>query len=209
MMKVYGVRGWGSAIVEAMLALVGQPYEFIDVDGFDCPGDARDRLTAVNPLGQVPTLVLDDGEVLTETAAIALWLAEHHPVLAPPPGTIEHVRFLHLLIWLVANVYPTFTYGDYPERWCPSAPKELVAATDAYRERLYLWLESQVLGPYILGEQLSALDCYVAVMVGWRPRLRWFGEHTPKLLAAAEIMWRHPQLGAVMAANKLITTATG
>ena len=208
-MKVHGVRGWGSAIVELMLTLVGQPYEFIDVDGFDRPGDAYDRLAAVNPLSQVPTLVLDDGEVLTETAAIALWLAERHPALAPPPGTTEHGRFLRLLIWIVANVYPTFTYGDYPDRWCPSAPKELVAATDAYRERLFVWLEGQVVGPYILGEKLSALDCYAAVMVGWRPRLPWFREHTPKLFAAAELMRRHPQLGAVMAANKLITTATG
>ena len=202
-MKVYGVRSWGSAIVEAMLALVGEPYEFVDVAGFDQPGAARDQLAAVNPLVQVPSLVLEDGTVLSETAAIALWLAGRHTALAPLPGTPDHARFLRLLIWVVANVYPTFTYGDYPERWCPSAPVELVAATDRYRERLYLWLEQQVVGPYVLGERISALDCYVAVMIGWRPRQPWFREHAPKLFAAAELTRRHPQLGAVVAANKL------
>lgn len=205
-MKVYGAPGWGSAIVEAMLVLVGESYDFVDVEGFDEPGVARDRLAAVSPLLQVPSLVLDDEAVLTETAAISLWLAERHSTLAPAPGTPDHARFLRLLIWIVANVYPTFTYGDYPRRWCPSAPEELVAATDAYREKLYLWFEEQVVGPYVLGERISALDCYVAVMIGWRPRLRWFSEHTPKLHAAGELTRRHPRLGTVMAANKLEAT---
>lgn len=202
-MKLYGVPGWGSAIVEAMLALTGDGYDFVDVDGFDQPGATQDRLAAINPLRQVPTLVLDDGEVLTETAAIALWLADRHRDLAPPRGTADHRRFLRLLIWIVANVYPTFTYGDYPERWAPSAPDELVEATNAYRERLYQWLETQVVGPYLIGDRPCALDCYAAVMMDWRPRRAWFAEHTPRLFAAAERMRRDPRLAAAMARNGL------
>lgn len=203
-MELYGVPGWGSAIVEAMLALVGQPYAFVDVEGFDRPGEAQDRLAAVNPLRQVPTLVLDDGAVLTETAAIALWLADRHAGLAPPSGTVEHRRFLRLLIWIVANVYPTFTYGDYPERWAPSAQEELVGTTNAYREGLYRWLEDQVVGPYLLGERPCALDCYAAVMIDWRPRREWFARNTPRLYAAARMMRRDPRLAAAMAHNGLI-----
>jgi hypothetical protein len=63
-MQLYGTPGWGSAIVEAMLALVGESYEFVDVEGFDRPGGAQEFLAAVNSLRQVPTLVLDDGELL-------------------------------------------------------------------------------------------------------------------------------------------------
>lgn len=202
-MKLYGVPGWGSAIVEAMLAMTGEAYDYIDVDGFDRPGATQDRLAAVNPLRQVPTLALDDGEVLTETAAIALWLADRHAGLAPERGTADHRRFLRLLIWIVANVYPTFTYGDYPERWAPSAPGELVDATNASRERLYRWLETQVVGPYLLGEQPSALDCYAAVMIDWRPRRTWFAEHAPRLFAAARLMRRDPRLADVMERNRL------
>jgi len=202
-MKLYGVPAWGSAIVETMLALVGQPYDFVDVEGFDRPCEAQDRLAAVNPLRQVPTLVLDDGEVLTETAAVALWLADRHAALAPKPGTVEHRRFLRLLIWIVANVYPTFTYGDYPERWAPSAQDELTDATNAHRERLYRWFEEQVVGPYVLGEQASALDCYAAVIIDWRPGREWFADNTPRLFAAARSMRRDPRLAAVMARNRL------
>lgn len=88
--------------------------------------------------------MLDDGTVLTETAAIALFLSDRATGLAPAVGTTDRNKFYCLLIWLVANVYPTFTYGDYPERRAPSAPGELDDATARYREKLYLWLEEQV-----------------------------------------------------------------
>ena len=200
-MQLYGVRGWGSAITEGMLARAGQSYDFIDVEGFDRPGPARDRLAAVNPLVQVPALVLDDGTVMTETAAIALYLSDQAPGLAPAIGTPERSRFYRLLIWLVANVYPTFTYGDYPERWAPSAPGELEASTHRYRETLYRWLEDQVAEPFALGDEPCALDIYIAVMVTWRPRAPWFDQNTPKLMRIAERTRRTPPIAAVMAAN--------
>ncbi len=203
-MQLYGVRGWGSAIAEALLALADQPYVFVEVDGFDQTGSARDKLLAVNPLAQVPALLLDDGTVLTETAAIALWLSAHCPALAPAPDSPDYPRFLRLLVWLVTNVYPTFTYGDYPERWAPSAMQELVTATDRHREQLYSWLEQQIAGPFSLGNDPSALDCYLAVMVSWRPRLDWFRANTPKLAHAAERTRSIPKLRPVLSANNLI-----
>ena len=202
-MRLYSVPGWGSTIVEIMLALAGEPYDFVNVDGFDRPGPARDRLQAINPLAQVPTLVLEDGLILTESAAIALWLVGRHPQLAPAAGSAEHARFLRLLVWYVANVYPTFTYGDYPERWAPSAPVELVAATDRRREELYLWLETQLAGPFACGAQVTMLDAYVACVISWRPRRDWFAAHTPTLLAVAERVRALPQVAPVMARSGL------
>ena len=200
-MQLYGARQHGSAITEAMLALAGRRYEFVDVDGFKKPGPAQDRLRAVSPLQQVPVLVLDDGTVLTETAAIALYLSDLAPGLAPAVGTAERVRFYRLLIWLVANVYPTFTYGDYPERWAPSAPQELDDATGRHRERLYLWLEEQVTEPFVLGEDVSALDVYVAVLFAWRPRPDWFRRNTPKIARIAERTRQLPPVAEVMKLN--------
>ncbi len=200
-MRLYGVRGWGSAISEGMLALAGQSYDFINVQGFDHPGPARDRLAAVNPLVQVPALVIAAVSVMTETAAITLYLSDHAPGLAPAVNTPDRSRFYRLLIWLVANVYPTFTYGDYPERWAPSAAGELVASTDRYREALYRWLEDQVAGPFVLGDQACALDIYIAVMVAWRPHRPWFEQNTPKLVKIAEQTRQIPSINAVMAAN--------
>ncbi|VTP68458.1 Uncharacterised protein [Leclercia adecarboxylata] len=50
MIKVYGVPGWGSAISEVMLTLADIPYQFINVDGFDKPGETRELLEKTQPL---------------------------------------------------------------------------------------------------------------------------------------------------------------
>ncbi|HDE2263560.1 TPA: glutathione S-transferase family protein, partial [Klebsiella pneumoniae] len=169
---LYGLPGWGSTLAEIMLVAASTPFDFVAVEGFDAPGPNRNRILALNPLGQIPVLVLADGQVMTESAAIALHLAETHPGagLAPAPGDPARARFLRLLVWIVANIYPTFTYGDYPERWAPRDAEALVAHTDAYRIRLWEWLEGEVTGPWVLGTMRSALDLFVAVMVHWRPR---------------------------------------
>ncbi|WP_413722855.1 glutathione S-transferase family protein [Sodalis sp. RH24] len=205
MFTLYGAPGAGSAIVEIMFALAGEPYQWVNVDGYDRPGAARDSLAALNPLCQVPTLVLDDGGIMTESAAIALLLLDSHPHLAPAAGTADRRQFYRLLVWLVANVYPTFTYGDYPERWAPGQPGELVASTDRYRERLYLWLETQLgAGPYLFGDVVTLIDAYWPVLVHWGPRKPWFKQHAPRLFAMAEHVGRLPELQPILKANTLV-----
>ena len=201
---LFSVPGWGSALAEAMLALCSAPVAIEDVTGFDRPGAARDRLLRVNSLGQLPTLVLPDGTVMTESAAIALLLSEHYPQagLAPAAGMSLRPNFLRRLIWIAANVYPTFTYGDYPERWVGADARSLKTATDTYRERLWREFESEVSeGSWALGTTFSALDVYVAVMTHWRPGRAWFAEQCPRLRAIAARADGHPLLSGVLQRN--------
>jgi GST-like protein len=202
--KLYGARGWGSTLVEAALAWVGAPFEFIDVEGFDQPSPQRTRLLAVNPLARVPTLVAPDGEVLTESAAIILHLADLYPEsgLAPAPGHPLRPIFLNRLIWFVSVLYPTFSYRDYPERWAPDAAEQLVERIDAFRQSLWLQLEAEVgEAEWVLDEQPSALDIYVTVMSHWRPRREWIAAHCPTLHSIALRAETLPAIGAVMARN--------
>jgi glutathione S-transferase len=105
-------------IVEAALALSGLPYEVEEIS-YGEPGPQRDRLLAFNPLGQVPTLLLPDGRTMTESAAIILHLADEapHAGLAPAAQDATRPMFLRWLAFIVAAIYPTFTYGDEPARW--------------------------------------------------------------------------------------------
>ncbi len=201
---LYGVPGWGSVLVEAMLTWCGLPFRFEDVEGFDEPGPSRDRLLAIHPLAQVPTLILPDGTVLTESAAIALHLDEEHPSaqLAPPPGSPERATYLRRLVWLVANVYPTFGYGHYAERWAPADADGLRAAANEHRERLWRSLEAEVgSGPWVLGGCFSALDIYVGVMSRWQPRRAWFEAHCPNLAGIAKRVDAVPRLIPVWERN--------
>ena len=204
MWTLYGVPGWGSTLAEGALAWTNEAFDFVDVEGFDQPGPARDKLLAVNPLARVPTLAAADGSILSESAAIVLRLAELHPEagLAPMPDDPERVRFLNRLIWLVSAVYPTFTYRDYPERWAPSATTELVERIDAFRLSLWQQFEADLTdGPFVLGSRPSALDLYVAIMSHWRPRRDWFREHCPKLYGVALATEKLPAIAPVMRRN--------
>ncbi len=161
--ELIGSAGCGSAIVEMALVLADVPHTLTDIPYLK-PGPERDRLLTLNPLGQVPTLVLPDGEVMTESAAMILHLHDVAPQagLAPPPDKPERARFLNLLIRLVGAIYPTFTYGDDPPQWTTAG-----APADLLRERVHtrraeLWqeLERQAGAPHMLGRRFSALDLY-------------------------------------------------
>jgi GST-like protein len=203
--SLYGRPGWGSAIVEAQLAYLALPFEFVEVgDLFQSP-EARAALARINPVAQIPTLVLPDGTVMTESAAITLHLADltGSSDLVPAAGEAVRAEFLRWLVFLVANLYPTFTYADDPERFVTdkTAAQTFRTSVDAYGEKLWQIVESAAGAPWFLGQRFSALDIYVAVMSRWRPRRAWFARHAPKLNAIAERCDAEPRLATVWRHN--------
>ncbi|HKV13671.1 MAG TPA: glutathione S-transferase family protein [Reyranella sp.] len=203
--RLYGRAGWGSTIVEAQLVWYGLPFAFEPVgDLFKSP-DARTRLEKVNPLAQVPTLVMPDGSVMSESAAITLLLADitGQDTLVPKPGAPERAKFLRWLVFLVANIYPTFTYADDPARFVSvnAARDPFRAATDAYAQRLWRQVNGEAGAPYFLGERFSALDIYIAVMTRWRPKRGWFEIEAPRLFAIARHADQIPELRPVWTRN--------
>jgi GST-like protein len=202
--RLVGNPGCGSAIVQAALELSGLAYEVEMLDIWQ-PGPERERLFALNPLGQVPVLILPDGRVMTESAAMVLHLSELAPGagLAPLPSASSRPAFLHWLIFLVAAIYPTFTYGDEPARYVneQEARDELRAVTDAERQGHWRQIETSISGPWMLGAERSALDLYVWVMSHWRPGRSWFADYCPRLAAIIEAVEGDPRLAAVKTAN--------
>jgi GST-like protein len=198
--KVFAEKGWGSAIAEAALAVAGVPYERVPVD---MSGD-RAALRTHNPLAQVPTVVLPDGAVLTESAAIVLRVAELAPAvgLAPPPDAPERAAFLRWLAFFVGAIYPTFTYGDDPARWVGADGADaLRRATHEHRAALWRQVEAAAGAPWFLGARFSALDLYVGVMNNWQPGPPWFAANAPRLSAIAAACAQRDELAAVWRAN--------
>jgi GST-like protein len=206
-MRLFGEPGWGSAIVEAQLDWYGLAYDFERVGDLFKSAEGRQRLSAVNPLAQIPTLVLADGTVLTESAAITLYLAELTGLdsLVPSAGDAARLPFLRWLVFLVANVYPTYTYGDEPSRFVDGADaaQSFRSYVDTYAKKLYSQLESVAGAPWFLGERFSALDIYIGVMTRWRPKREWFATNTPNLAAIAARAEQVPQLAACWGRNQL------
>jgi GST-like protein len=199
-----GCKGCGNAIVESAFALAGVPLDYEEVD-YSKDSPTRERLLAVNPLGQVPALVLPDGRVLTESLALIHYLDDLEPgaKLIPPPGDATRSAFYRWAVFIVAAIYPTYTYGDEPAKWVANVEgaKQLRESTDRHRQAMWTQVEAIAGTPWFLGERFSALDLYVASMTRWRPGVLWFAKHTPKLAAIAKKAAALDAVAPVLARN--------
>ena len=203
---LYASVGCGSVLVEMACALAAYPIDVIDLEWGD-EGVTDPRLAALNPLRQVPTLVMTTGDVVTESAAIILLLADRYPEsgLAPPVWDKDRAKFLRWLLFINASTYATFTYGDFPEKWAGSeGAKRLRETTDRRRADNHLLLEDHAVGPFFLGQTMSAIDFYIAALVDWRPNRAWFAENAPTLKAIAEQVERHALLRPILNRNKML-----
>lgn len=202
---LFASRGTGSMIAEVGFALAGIEIDIVDVDWKDTGWNSR-VLGPYNPLGQVPTVRMPDGAVLTESAAILLHLADLAPDagIAPRADDPQRPEFLRWLVFLVAALYPTYTYGDVPERWVggdAEAGAKLKQGTDEHRKTLWRYVESQVRGPWFLGDTFTGLDVMVWPMTYWRPGRKWLAEECPKLHAIGTSADAHPICARVAARN--------
>ena len=114
---LYGSKGSGSAAIEAALGLARVPCRVVETATWE-RNAAYDDLLKVNPLGQVPTLVLPDGTAVSESAAILIHLGLAHPASGlVPADAAGRARALRGLVFLAANCYAAIGVIDYPERW--------------------------------------------------------------------------------------------
>src|SRR5262245_41093535 len=115
---LYSHDGSGGFAVEAALVKAGAPYKLVTVD--TRKGEqSRPEYAAINPMRQVPALVLRDGTVMTESAAIVVHFADLFPDkgLAPKPATPAHARFLRWMVFMAANLYEGDLRYFYPDRY--------------------------------------------------------------------------------------------
>ena len=202
--RLYQTPGWGSAIVELQLAHYGLACDLVEVGDLFAAVPGRARLEALNPLGQIPTLVLPSGAVMTESAAITLHLADlaGRDDLVPGPEAVERAAFLRWLIFLVANIYPAVSYDDNAPALLPeTAVVGFRAALAAQKKRLWRQVADGVGGPWVLGDRFSALDLYVAVMTRWQPGRAWFAAELPQLVRIADAVAARPALAPAYRRN--------
>lgn len=165
-MKLYYMPGASSLFPHIVLIESGLLFDAIKVD--ECTktlnggGDYRD----VNPLGYVPALQLAKGEVLTEAASIAQYVADRAPArkLAPPNGTLARSKLQSWLNFISSEIQ----LGCF----CPLFDREIPSSVKAtFRRRLsrqLAHLEQHLLRhAYLLGANFSIADVYLFVVSNW------------------------------------------
>ncbi|MBW2390714.1 MAG: glutathione S-transferase family protein [Deltaproteobacteria bacterium] len=185
-------------IPKALFEEIGAEYEKIVID-FEKEEHKSDEFLSVNPMGQIPALVLPDGTLMTETAAMLLQIVDRHPEakLAPPAGSAERARFLRWLFYLASNVYPTNLRFYYPERHStdPSAAEGIKAAAEAALDEQFKILNDALdPGPYLLGETFSAVDILLWMLIDWHPDTTRLFEQAPRLERIVELVQARPAI---------------
>ncbi|WP_439639352.1 glutathione binding-like protein [Nevskia sp.] len=122
---------------------------------------------AINPKGQVPALVCDDGEILTEGVAILQYVADRAPAsgLAPPAGEFARYRLQQWLNYIAAEVHKQVFYTLFN----PAVPIE--AKTFAREVALPIRFE-HLSGhlkdrAYLVGDRFTVADAYLVTALNW------------------------------------------
>lgn len=200
---LYGSRGSGSAAVELALEACGLPYRQVRASTWE-PDSALEELRKVNPLQQIPTLVLPDGGVMTESAAILLHLGLDVPAgrrLLPddPKARAQAIRGL---VFIPANCYSAISIIDYPERWTlagsEQARDDLRQGTRRQLHRHWEIFADTFAGtPFLSGAQPGALDFLAAVVSKWSGTRTHLREHRPAFFATLEAIEAHETVAPV------------
>ncbi len=159
-MKLYFSPGACSLSGHIALHEAGLTFEHEKVDlKAKKTEDGEDFLT-INPKGYVPALTLDSGETITENVAILDWIA-HQDGALKPAGAMGHTHLLQALAYISTEIHkgfkPFFAGGGEDE-------KEKAGETIVRR---MTWLADTMEGDYLLGDTVSAADCYLFVMLLW------------------------------------------
>jgi GST-like protein len=203
-LTLYGTKGSGSASTEAALEIAGLAYRSVDAASWQAsPG--LDELKRVNPIAQIPTLVLDDGSILTESAAILIHLGLAHPacglLASAPAARAQQIRGL---VYIAANCYAAIGILDYPERWYPD-PDDLVRQAMQARgkarlaELWQLFADQFPATPWLSGECLGALDILAATVSKWSGARKALAVSRPQFAQLLARIEADPRIAAVWA----------
>jgi GST-like protein len=204
MYTLYGKKGSGSAAIEAALTIVGAPFRQVETASWD-QNAAFPELLVVNPLGQIPTLLLADGSAISESAAILIYLCDvHRDSGLLPTGPSERAHAVRGLVFIAANCYAAISVIDFPERWCTGADdddalKDRIRSGSRARLHRYWEIFADLFParPWLSGERMGALDLHAAVVSKWSGARAHLAQHRPALLATLQRVETHPRVADV------------
>lgn len=182
---------------------LGQP-DHVRKDLNLAKGDHKTKwYMAINPMGKVPAIVHGD-TVITESAAIAMYLADLYPEagLAPKIGDPARGTYLRWIVFNQAAVEPAVT--DLALKREPGSPAMMSYGT--YDATIDALSGALIKGPYILGETFSAADVIVGSGVRWMLMFKLLPERR-EFTSYAERLTARPALQRALATDQALLDA--
>ena len=205
MLVLYGSQGSGSAAAEVALDIAGVDYRKVDAASWQ-PSPGLEELKRVNPLAQIPTLVLDDGSVLTEVAAILIHLGLVHPQSGLLAGRAVAARAadprprLHRRQLLRRHRHPRLS-GALVSRPRRRRRRRRCrrAAGPALHELWEIFADQFPATPWLSGDRLGALDILAATVSMWSGARKALAQSRPAFSALLARIEADPRVAAVWA----------
>lgn len=164
-MKLYYVPGACSLSPHIAAREAGIEIELEKVDLAVRKTESGEDFNEVNPKGYVPTLRLDNGEVLTEGPVIVQYIADQVPdkQLVPEKGTMERYRTEEWLSFITSELHKTF--GGLFRQDLPNGERTLVMEKIAkHFEYVDYHLEGK---QFLMGESFTVADGYLFTILTW------------------------------------------
>lgn len=163
-MKLYYAPGACSLSPHIVLEESGLPFELEKVDLQTKETVSGHDFYLVNTKGSVPALELDDGQVLTEGAAIVQYLGDQVPEkeLIPLPKTMERYRVMEWLNFIATELQKSFTPIFNPAYTsCREEAKRTLL-------RQFDFVDRRLTGKsYVMGERFTVVDAYLFTISTW------------------------------------------
>lgn len=198
-MKLYFSPGACSLNPHILLREAGLKFDLVKVDLSTHKTAAGTDYYTVNPKGYVPALELDNGQLLTENPAIAQYIADQKPdtKLAPPNGSIERYRLQEWLGFIGTEIHKVISALFNPN--LPEADKKTVH--EKVTKRFDFVAKSLEGKQYLMGNQFTAADSYLFVMLQWAQYLKVDTSKFPILKTYQERIAARPAVKAALDAE--------
>ncbi|EIT26314.1 glutathione transferase GstA [Yersinia pestis] len=164
-MKLFYKPGACSLSPHIVLREAGLDFSIERVDLVTKKTETGADYLSINPKGQVPALVLDDGSLLTEGVAIVQYLADKVPDrhLIAPSGTLSRY---HAIEWL--NFIATELHKGFSPLFNPNTPDEYKTIARERLDKQFSYVDSVLAEhDYLLGKKFSVADAYLFTVSRW------------------------------------------
>ncbi len=166
-MKLYYSPAACSLSPHIVLKEVDLACDLVKVDLQSATTEDGGDYKKINPLGYVPVLEMDNGEIMLEGPAIVQYLADLAPEknLAPPRDSFERYRLQEWLNFLSSELHKTFGALFNPGL----DEKAQAVFKDLIRQRLDELVHRMEGNEYLMGDTFSVADAYLFTILGWAP----------------------------------------
>lgn len=189
-MKLYGTPPTRAIRVQWLLNELGIDCEVVGLD----PMDPGPELLRLNPAGKLPVLV--DGEVvLTESAAIPLYLAEKYPEKGLIPTDLaDRAQMYRWMFFLVTEIeQPLWRMGlntrIYPQE--NRVPADIENATRDCKKMVAVFEAHMADRDFVAGDRLSVADFIAAFTLDWANELEMLAD-APRLRSYLAALYARP-----------------